>query len=300
MWLIASIGILVTLHPFLCVVLTPFTVLVTALFSEIEKLVMKLKPLLEFLGYVACYIIIVQGFRYKYIGIYIVFTGIIAFVVMYLHSASQRSFKFDKFIFFIIIALANIPMAIHFNSKLFGFASVIAMHAAIGFSVGCSILCYYIGFKNRYALQRSVVASLITIPLFSYINYAIHKHLQCMRFMQPFIQPVYIFSVYLLGLLIISSQYYYSGIEDEISYSNSQIIMILSLSAFTYIGCILNIESFFNVGTTFSILYLIEKTAELKFFRNFRIVLIFIMFVMMYFISIYLSSHPHSLISLLS
>jgi len=302
LWIISIVGILITLYPCLSVILAPFARLFAELFMLLVRLLITLKPFLEPLGYIISYIIIVQSFRYQEtVGLFVALTGITGFVGMYFYSGKvhevnpEKDVELKQFFFFATIALANVPLALHFDSRLFGYATVITAHMAVGFSVACYGLCYVIGFQDRYALQRSVVASLITIPLF----FVMRNVPEFAQYCGPFMHPVYVFSsiVYLLGLLIVSSSLYYSRSNDH-GYFSAQLMMISSLLAFTFSGSVYGIQSFFNVSTTFAVLYLMEKTLEMELFRDAGIVAIFFMFVAMYFASMFLYTHPGFLMSL--
>jgi len=302
LWICSIVGILITLYPCLSVILAPLATLFAELFMLLVNLVIALKPVLEPIGYLTSYIVIVQSLRYQEtVGMFVALTGITGFVGMYFYTVvmheidPNKNAELKQFLFFATIALANVPLALLFDSRLFGFVTVIAAHMAIGFSVACYGLCYCIGFKDKQAIQRSVVTSMITIPLF----FIMRNMDEYSEYCGPFMQPVYVFStvVYLLGLLIVSSPFYYSRSNTD-GYFSAQLMMIVSLLAFTFCGSVYGVPSFFNVGTTFAVLYLMEKTLEIELFRDGGIVVIFLMFVGMYFASMFLYTHPGFLLSL--
>jgi len=304
-WLVSILGILVLIIPFLFVVLEPFAILLANIAFHIYEVVAQFKFLLEPFGYLICYLIVVQSYRYdKSFGLYIALTGIAGFIMMVLYSAAKhqidryKNVQLKRFCFFALIMIVTIPMAIQFNSRLFAFFAVSAFHAMVGFSVACYGLCYAIGFEDKDALERSVVASLITIPLFFWLNISLFNSPEHLM-LQPFIQPVYIFTtiVYFLALLIVSSKYYTDSSQND-SYFSRQLLMITSLLVFAFVGSVYGIDSFFNIAVTFTILYLMEKFIVELMINNSIIVPLFLIFVAMYFSAMYLHTHPQFVVSL--
>ena len=310
-WLISIVGISITIFPFIAIVLEPVALYMAEIATILYTGLLQYKFLLEPFGYFMCYLVSVQSFRYpQSVGLYIALVSIGMFTALFTYSGEyhQRNkykrMNLKRFLYCTVLGIVTAVMAVHFQSKLFSFATIGLVHIATGFSIACHGLCYAIGFENKNALERSVITSIITLPAFFWLSTAANSHTTSSTIIAPFIQPVYIFStiVYLLALLIVSSQYYqdiyyqnaYQNYKNN--YFNRQLLMIISLTAITFVGCLYGITSFYNTAIVFTVLYLVEKfVVELS---DNIIVKLFLVFVGMFVASLYLHTHPEFVISL--
>jgi hypothetical protein len=64
------------------------------------------------------------------------------------------------------VTLLFIPLAILFESQLFGWISIICLYTTLGFSFICGGLCYFIGFHDKEAMIRVSITSTILLSLF--------------------------------------------------------------------------------------------------------------------------------------
>ena len=149
--------------------------------EAIKPVVMLLHRLgvFEALFYVLCTLIVVDGSRRPAEwGFFISLTGLGLSIPCFLYSTSlhrvkhffgNRSSTLNQFIC-TWIAICWIPMAILFHSTLLAFGAVIAMYSALGFSVVCTGLCYYIGFEGDNQIKRVATASALLLAAFSILR----------------------------------------------------------------------------------------------------------------------------------
>ena len=299
-WTLSIIGMVVTFFPFLQF-FSPLAKFLARMFTGLYELV--LRPLHEPLGYVLCYLVTCQGMRYaEDTGVYVSLAGTVGFLGMLTYSTEKHrdltpTPTVKRFLFHVTIVGVSAPLAIHFQSRLLGYLTVIALHTAMGFGVSYSGLCYVVGFDDKSSLQKSVLTSLVTIPLLLLLRGNTVPGLD--HYLAPFSHAVHVSStiVYLLALLILSSRYYWSPSERR-GYFPSQIIMIVSLVAFLLYGTVHGVESFVNIASTFAVLYLMEKVEEMPLWQDAGIVLVFLSFVAMFVGSLFLHTHPGFLVSL--
>ncbi|HMW90631.1 MAG TPA: hypothetical protein PKN86_07310 [Candidatus Obscuribacter sp.] len=136
------------------------------------------------------------------------------------------------------------------------FASVIALQAAMGFSVITMPGCVALGWESEKQIPKSVVSSLIILGLYV-----------ALKLSGNMTGPMAIFEtgaifmgafVYFLGLLIMSSKWY-----SKENYVQLQVVTIISGIAAFYLGNAFHIGGLLGVGGTFFVLYLLEKYYEI-------------------------------------
>eukprot|EP00494_Astrolonche_serrata_P020702 UN20931 len=64
---------------------------------------------------------------------------------------------------YLYIAFCFIPFAIHYNSKLLGFLTILTLYFASDFTVFCTGLVWCIGFNTMDSLYENIIRSLIVI-----------------------------------------------------------------------------------------------------------------------------------------
>lgn len=286
--IISLIGILVLLWPFLYIILKKsFGILII-----IRELIIKVRDILEVVGYFVSYIIIANSYKYEEYGFYIAMAGALSFFIVFSYSYyKHKKYLFDDemITFHVIIANMNIPIALYHNSSFLGLIAVIAVHGSITRSKISSGLCYIVNLDKEDRLYRSVMVSLIAVPLF-----LIMRHFDHLTYLRPFIQPVYTIGTLLLliKLLYMTSNF----IKYGKSFVQSQTIMITTLIVFGCIGKLLNLELFTNNSLIYSILYILGK---IKIPRSCDTIIIFsfMMSIVMFAISQFLTITFQSILS---
>ena len=170
------------------------------------------------------------------------------------------AFSLDTLLLFLVWS----AVAIVYQNVLIGFLAIIALEAFCGFSIVVMPLTYFIGFRHRDAIARTMLISLIlliaeltvkisdtNLPYFDIFAPG-------MRFMGTF--------VYFLGLLIVSSKWYYS--KNSGRYLLMQGLTIVSGIIAFYIGSVWQISQLQGIGGTLFVLYILEKYFELPWSRK--------------------------------
>ena len=145
LWLMAIIGITISIGPFLYTIFKPlrgalWRYAVMAWHNIIIP--MHNYGILEMMSYYVSMAFVTEGLRYITVsGFYISITGIFLSFAANVYTFGLRSkFKLNKNIFIaysLLVTLYMIPMAIHFQSLLLGWLSVICFYQALGFSFIC-------------------------------------------------------------------------------------------------------------------------------------------------------------------
>lgn len=316
-WMIAILGILISIGPVLLLLIEPFLEMLILLWNNtILPIIIFLHKIgfFEFLGYFASIILIADGMKVnKEWGFFISLTGAGFMFLLFIYSLEYKfnnyyglefsinkkySKKTDKqkVIIGILTGIIFFSLSLVFNSKLLSFLTTTDFYFLIGFYTGCFGLCYFVGFLNESDMYR-VVSTSFCLMIFYII-------LRCLNINNQIIElyrsPIQIFGAltYFLGLLIISSLYFH---KINLTYNQRQIIFIISLILFIFSGLIFNMPSLTNTTYVFGVLYLMEKTVEIfhKIEGNIY-VLILILSIALWIFSLYLHKHSEIIISIMS
>ena len=262
-WIVASLGIIISIGPSLLYIFNPFIDLLMKLLLEvIIPFVVFLyhKGILEFLGYFISISLIADGLKVnKEWGFFISLTGVGFLIALYFYSITKyRSINEFKLIKNEHVILGI--LIIIFKSTLFSFFATIVFYYFIGFYTGCFGLYYVIGFMSEEEMYK-----VVTTSFFLMIFYIGLKWLNInITFIELYRCPMQIFGAltYFLGLLIIASKYSYSY-KRSLSYVYRQLIYIVSLVLVLFFGNFFNLPSLTNTTYAFGVLYLLEKNVEL-------------------------------------
>ncbi|MEM8722888.1 MAG: hypothetical protein AAGE84_26995 [Cyanobacteria bacterium P01_G01_bin.39] len=177
----------------------------------------------------------------------------------------KRNFKIDAFTFSsMILFVVWTAVAMLYHSNVLGFLAIIALEAFWGFSVAIMPLTYFIGFRRRNIIARTMLGSLLlliielTIKITAIELPYFEIFAPGMRFMGTF--------VYFLGLLIVSSKWYFD--KNDWRYWLMQGLTIVSGIMAFYFGALWQISQLTGIGGTLFILYVIEKYFELPWSRK--------------------------------
>ena len=316
-WMIAILGILISIGPVLLLLINPFLDMLMLLWNNtILPIIIFLHKIgfFEFLGYFVSIILIADGMKVnKEWGFFISLTGAGFMFLLFIYSLEYKfnnyyglefsrnkkySKKIDKqkVIIGILTGIIFFSLSLVFNSKLLSFLTTMDFYFLIGFYTGCFGLCYFVGFLNESDMYR-VVSTSFCLMIFYII-------LRCLNINNQIIElyrsPIQIFGAltYFLGLLIISSLYFD---EINLTYIQRQIIFIISLILVIFSGLIFNMPSLTNTTYVFGVLYLMEKTVEIfhKIEGNIY-VLILILSIALWIFSLHLHKHSEIIISIMN
>ena len=191
-------------------------------------------------------------------------------------------------------ALYLIPFAILHNSTAFGYASTAAVLAGLGFTIVWFPFGYYIGYHDKSGMIRTSVACGLLILGFTGLRAVGLES----RFTRPYVAPVSVLGGigHYLALLIQSSFWGHSSK----SYVTANVIMLASLTTGAALGSVLGMSGLVNTTITFGSLWLVDKVAETRVFRQNWIITAFGGSVGMYYLAMWLHAHPSFLISMMS
>lgn len=309
LWLVAILGIALTVTPCLALVANPIFLALALLWSHVLRpLLRALVPLYEPLAYAVCYGFIVQGSRYDPdTGPFIALTGVFLTFPAFLYSTRRHTVPSTRIRGFLQIhgvyfALLAGPLAVHYQSQLLGWLTVIYLYSALGFSAISTGLCYFVGFRSMNALVQSVGTSL-TLLLF-----VCGLRMSCFllesgvfsRMVYPFLTALLVMGnlVYFLGMLILASKFVGGKM---VGYAWMQILMINSLLLAIGFGFLFDLPAMTNTAITFAALYAVEKFVEWDLWNGELVIIpVFGCFVLIYIASLFLRTHPDWIWSLAS
>jgi len=303
LWIVAILGITVSVGPALYVVLKPLQqLLVNIAIWMFNNVILPLHRVgaFELLSYIACTVLLIEGARSpSERGIFISATGMALTVPAFAYSSllhAKVKIPEDKLTAIVSLWIASvwIPSALHFQSSLMGWIAVVAFYSYLGFSVVCTGLCYYIGFEKNQ-IVRVAVTSVLLLTLFVSLKIG---HVASWILI-PFGTPIMVFGslVLLLALLIISSAYNYSMREQ--SFVGRQLLICSVVIVELFFGSVYQIDSIRNTAITFLGLYLTEKWVELHDTLKWNPwVFFFLFFVVLWRVALYLHTNPQFIVSM--
>jgi len=177
LWAFGLLGLMVFIGPFLYYTMEPiFTVVLQILTAVwvgfVWPLLVALVPAYEGLGYVILYIILTEAYRYppdaySMMPVPLAGTACGLFIPLYLYSTvahAPTGNQHEKEFLSLsngLLAVLLVPHAVTLQSEFLGFMAVVALCAALGFSIACWGLCWVIGFADGPAMLRTAAACLL-------------------------------------------------------------------------------------------------------------------------------------------
>jgi len=279
MWTFAVVGITITFIPTMLHIFGPVA---KEFCSLIYNIALILWPYVEQIGYFTTVAVLSQTiFVNKYVGYYVGLLSLFCYYAMIVVSVIKH--KYDSPIVYVICAVPTAMLTLYYNSNFMGFATVSLVYLSLGFFVASSTLCIVIGFDSKLATSRCVATSMMLVPMY----YHISTHTDELKY---FKYGVYVLGpiVYFLGLLI----------STELERGPAHLIMIGSLLGTLYVSSVIANICLYNVALTFSILYAFMTVGRMLSTGN-MVVAYFAICVGLYYASLYLTTHPEFLTSIL-
>lgn len=283
MWIVSIIGLTVTFLPFAVHILRPFAFLFNGLF--LTFLITYSTQLI----YGLLLLVMSQTVHMnKHHGFYVALLSLFGYYLV-TSSTYPRADRYkyndtEDYGDFVLCCVPTVMLTLFYQSNLLGFLSMAFMFGSIGFSILSNGVCTCIGFESKDALERCVAVAMMLIPVYYYFT-SITNRLKYFHYGAYVFGPI----VYLLGLLILAF---------DTRKANANLWMIVSLIAMMYFSTITFNSSMFNVSVVFTGLFMLEKFATLIRWDNF-IVPMFLFFGLIYYVSMYLSSHPQMITSII-
>jgi hypothetical protein len=253
---------------------------------------------IEFLGYVLCALGLASGLIFPSLGIWFVVPAcLLLFALLMLtenlHFKEHRGIGLGKRrsssygdegdhqlkpgtgwlsfslwqVQFAILTIVYGGAALAYNSQVLGFMTIMALEGLLGFTVLVGPLCICTGFQSDKVIPRATAASFMILAVYLLTRISggdpgmFHVFQTGAFFIGTF--------VYFLGLLILSSWYYYAwSYRDNRERTPAQfwlmqVVTIASGCAALYVGSVFGIGTLLGVGGTFFVIYLMEKYTEL-------------------------------------
>jgi len=312
---VAVIGVVCTVGPCLVAILGPCVealgrLLLTFIKERVAPILIFLHVwgVWELLSYMLIYLLIVQGCRYppRFIdtGILIALMGALGFLPCWMYSTAlwapatggdtSAFASLTNSMMCIILA----PLALLLQSSVFGFLAVMALFAALGFSGFAFGLGFAVGWRSRDAMMQSFMASNVLLLLMIVV---VVGGWTDEPWVKPFSRGLMVMGsiVHFLALLIMSSRYRWSFVDKKLEYVCINFGYLCSLILFAGLGQVFTAPALSNTAMTFFVLFVLEKDFELPWKGAGFIVPMFLTFVAMFFISMWLSTHPAFLVGLI-
>jgi len=304
LWVVSIFGILLTLHPCLKVVAQP---LIDLGFVGFQRLCQLLYPYRYQIGYILALWPIWGGTHCQSDnGFYFSLFGYVALAGLCIHQFGSGPFmdhwelrRYDRIYVFAYMTAIGFPLAIKHQSLFLGYLGVTSAYWALGFSAMCfGGLCFVIGFDNEDSMYRLLILNLLLEPWVLLLE-IFPPSAEYQWLFYPFSHALMVYGhiVYFLTLLIMSS----IDTRDRCGpYWFIQAIMVLSLGITTAMGLTLALPALINISLTFMILYVMIKVTERTYSEDWFIVVVFFGFILLGIASMYLSTHPDFLQSLIN
>merc|ERR1712032_1520296 len=305
-WLISIVGILATVGPFIAYLAGPLLMrLATELFRRVLRPTARALHdwgVFEVAAYALAFGFSAQGCRYpdgqSQAAVMVALTGGLAFAPCWMYSTALHTTpsggKENQFFCLSCVLMAStlVPLAILHDSRLIGFLAVLSAYGALGFVFLAFGSCFVIGFSSKSATHRCIVASVVLILGFTCLRVA-GVDPACLR---PFATGAMCLGnvMYFLAMLILSAGW---RRHESLSYKVRQVVMVASLTAALLVGNVFAIPSMSNTGSTFLVLWLMEKELEVR-WGSASIVAVFLNFVFLYYIAHYLNTHTEHIMSM--
>lgn len=228
----------------------------------------------EKLVYAACILSMLAGLAFEpHIGQFIALPGCLGFIGARAFSAFlnlrdfaknlpeekvqaalEAVFQINALILFVVWTMN----ALAYQSSILGFMAVMALQSALGFSAAVMPLCYFMGFRNREAVPRTMAASLLLVVMYAGAYIAGLRGI----YFDVFAPGVYVMGTlaYFIGVLIISSRFY---VKERQRWLQMQALAIISGVVALFVGSVWQIDAIQGIGGTFFFLYLIERYLEI-------------------------------------
>ncbi|HLP92256.1 MAG TPA: hypothetical protein VK184_27155 [Nostocaceae cyanobacterium] len=235
------------------------------------------KVVYEVLIYLACVSAFALGLSFEQgISEFIALPGCLGLIIAlsltnYLHREELQSFyqkhNIEIFSFYSgWLFLIWGGVAILYESSIIGFLAILALEVFLGFSVVAMPLSYFIGFTKREVVSTTTFVSFLLMVFYIGVNLT-NTNINYLNIFAPGALFLGTF-VYFIGLLIMSSKWYYYesvwyALDNKWPYIYLQLLTVVSGVGALYIGSVWQISQLNGIGGTFFFLYLIEKYWEI-------------------------------------
>jgi uncharacterized membrane protein YqaE (UPF0057 family) len=187
----------------------------------------------------------------------------------FVHGSKSKSYEIPSLVLTVVYG----TVALFFGSHVVGFMSVMALLNALGFMMGHIPGCVYLGWDNDSQVARGTFAAGLMLTLhilFTLTGAAVvlAPFREGMLFMGSF--------VYFVGLLIMSSRYYWYSYTDKdgkltdfgyrtnwVAFTVMQVCVLSSALLAFYFGSVYNMPALLGFSGTVFAIYVLEKYYDL-------------------------------------
>lgn len=162
-------------------------------------------------------------------------------------------------------AVAIAPVAAAYSSRLLAYMCTLAAYTALGFGASCRGLCWCVGFDSQQAMERVAATSTLLLGCFFALRESAPLAGVPGRFVETFVAPVSVvgsLTLY-LALLVTSSLYYRRSVEPRKRYGAFNLVALCALLAGAAVGATSRMPGLYNTAATFLLLWIGEKYCEL-------------------------------------
>ena len=210
-------------------------------------------------------LMVVAGLALVYLGTlcgaggpYVALLGCLMFgAALFIIVKVHRLEKLKPELLFLLSGAVCVVAAILYGSSMIGFVAVACIMSALGFCVIATPLCYCIGFKDDASVGRATAAAFVMLTFYVILEMvgAGNEYVEPFKFGALWLGAF----VGYIGLLIASSRWY----SNRTNYVLFQVITVAAGIAAIAVGTIFDLTYVAQIGGTFFVLYLVEKTFEI-------------------------------------
>jgi len=262
--IIGIIGMMFTLYPAMRAALSYIS---KDLYDFVVKLVNDFRSIIELFGYLLSFIIIAWSFHMEESrGTLISFIGTAIFMISFFMAERHNTRLLDtiRFSMYILIFL---PLAIFYNSQIYGFLAILSLYVTISISKIVDDICIYIREERHDNIYKLIFTSLIMS--------SIYGTLKIYNMYRQFIVPTYLLGV--IGYFVVQSL-----LEFE---NNKKLSLELPLSLI-----IVYLAKLHGVAVVFGGIYVLIRISMLS--RNVTAILYFVISLILYKVGTILNANP--------
>ena len=317
LWLMAILGIAVSIGPSLMVLLRPLREWLRrcakwAFQNIVQPLVRRLHDwgVLEGGAWALCGGLVVQAQQHaaEEVALYIASTGLALAGPALAYSTFCHGGKLQggspsalHRMVSTWTAFTAAALAMAHGSTFLGYVAVVALYAAIGFHVVAYGLCLAIGFEDDSAMEACAVTSFMLLTGVGALRF-LNTSFGWAASLEPFRSAVSVFGsvILFLALLIMSSRFYRRARYGHRSYYGFvNVLTLVLLLGFMAVGLVGGLAGMANTATVFLVLWLVEKYADFHVELDWNVwVLVLVLSVAAWRGALWLHSRPQFVASL--
>jgi hypothetical protein len=338
LWLAATAGISVSIGPSVYHLVKPLQKLLLRwskwMFNQIIlPFVTKCHyyGIFEVLAYVLCSLFLLDGQRmHASTGIFVSLTGSLCLAGCFVYSTflwtnkipkSDKLIRSKQFRFMYCMWMASIftPLALSFDSTLFGYCAVASVFSGLGFSTFTSHLAIFIGFDSRKETVQVNIASGLLVASYLVFQFSLRLAVSANigttgttvvtgmiggvnTLLRPFSSAVSVLgtNMFFLSMIILAETEDVTS-DGILSGGRHSVFMGCSLMLVLLCGLFMGIDSLSNVSLTYGTIWILLRYGRFHLKSKWNSwFLIFLFSCLFWKLSLFLHAHPSFVVSLLT